>query len=398
MKQRIAVTGFGVKVPNGGDCSELLQNLLSGRYRFTTKDELTPGGELLVVGEVTGGLGILDEKEHRTLPRIAKLAICTVSEALEMSGLELDDQEIAIHTGVFMGTTMGGMTPLEEMIGLTAAGRFKDMPVYCCGLVHYHSLASAVTSYFSLNGITKTVTTGCTAGIEAIEDAVMYLQNGRIRTAIVGAADSSNNKATVYGFGKMRALPFGQAEAAAGSPFSKNSKGFVLAEGAACLILETEEHAKARHAVIYGYIDAIATNNDGESVNGHDPAGRMMKQAVSRVTGGRVPDYYNSQAMGYAANDRIEEIVSRELFRHSVPLTSIKGLTGHPFSASGPAQIISSLLGFRHQFIPGTIRTDRSGYEHLPLVTETLLQPSAEVLITSHGYGGNNACVYLTRE
>ncbi|AIQ53162.1 hypothetical protein R70331_17595 [Paenibacillus sp. FSL R7-0331] len=398
VKERIAVTGYGIKVPNGGNCSELLQNLLSGEYRFTVNDDLAPNGETLVIGEVTGGLGNLDDKQHRVLPRIAKLAICTVSEALEMSGLDLNDKEAAIGTGVFMGTTMGGITPLEEMVTLSAAGRFKDMPVYCCGLVHYHSLASAVSGYYRLNGITKTVTTGCTAGIEAIEDAMMYLQNGRIHTAIIGAADSSNNKATVYGFGKMRALPYGQQADAAGSPFSKNSKGFVLSEGAACLILETEERAKARHAMIYGYIDAIATNNDGESVNGHDPSGRMMKQAASRVAGGRYPDYYNSQAMGYAANDRIEEIVSRELFDHSVPLTSIKGLTGHPFSVSGPAQIIASLLGFQHQFIPGTIRTDRSGYEHLPLITETLLQPSAEVLITSHGYGGNNACVYLTRQ
>ncbi|KUP26130.1 beta-ketoacyl synthase N-terminal-like domain-containing protein [Paenibacillus sp. DMB5] len=329
------------------------------------------------------------------LPRIAKLAISTLTEALEMSQLDLKDPETT--AGIFMGTTMGGTTELEEMVRLSSGDQFKGMPVYCCGLVHYHSLASAVAGYFQLNGITKTVTTGCTAGIEAIEDAVMYLQNGRINTAIVGAADSSNNKVTVFGFGKLRALPFNQQAETAGAPFSKKSKGFILSEGAAVLVLETEEHAKARQAVIYGYIDAIATNNDGKSVNGYDPAGKRMKQVVSRVLGGRIPDYYNSQALGYAPNDSIEGIVSQDVFHHKVPLTSVKGLIGHPFSVSGPAQIIASLLGFREQFIPRTIRTDQSGYEHLPLITETLLQPSAKVLITSHGYGGNNASVFLTR-
>ncbi|MDF9840994.1 MULTISPECIES: beta-ketoacyl synthase N-terminal-like domain-containing protein [unclassified Paenibacillus] len=395
MKQRIAVTGFGVKVPNGENCDELLQNLLSGDYKFTVRKDLTPDGAALTVGEVKQPLGLLDDKQYRVLPRIAKLAISTLTEALEMSQLDLKDPETS--TGIFMGTTMGGTTELEEMVRLSSGDLFKEMPIYCCGLVHYHSLASAVAGYFQLDGITKTVTTGCTAGIEAIEDAMMYLQNGRINTAIVGAADSSSNKVTVFGFGKLRALPFNQRVEAAGAPFSKKSKGFILSEGAAGLILETEEHAKARKAVIYGYIDAIATNNDSKSVNGYDPAGIKMKQAVSRVLGGRIPDYYNSQALGYAPNDSIEDIVSRDVFQHKVRLTSIKGLIGHPFSVSGPAQIIASLLGFREQFIPRTIRTDQSGYEHLPLITETLLQPSAKVLITSHGYGGNNASMYLTR-
>jgi 3-oxoacyl-[acyl-carrier-protein] synthase II len=132
-------------------------------------------------------------------------------------------------------------------------------------------------------------------------------------------------------------------------------------------------------------------------VNGQDSTGSNMKLAVTEVLRGRTPDYYNSQALGYEANDSVEAIVSRDIFGHKVPLTSIKGLIGHPFSVSGLAQIIASLLGFRHQFIPRTIRTDGYGYEYLPLITETMTAASSEVLITSHGYGGNNACVYLTK-
>jgi 3-oxoacyl-(acyl-carrier-protein) synthase len=395
MSKRIVITGFGVKVPNGENNKELLHHLISGEYKFSIRNEITPNREDLLIGEVVQGLGELEDKHFRALPRIAKLAICTISEALEMAHLDLGED--GTSTGIFMGTTMGGTTPLEEMVRISSADKFREMPVYCCGLVHYHSLAASVSSFFHLKGITKTVTTGCTAGVEAVEDAIMYLQNGKINTAIVGAADSSNNRVTVFGFGKIRALPFNQQAEYAGSPFSKRSKGFLLSEGAASLILETEEHALARNAAIYGYIDAVVTNNDAESINGHDRTGSSMKQAVSSVLGQRIPDYYNSQAMGYAANDSIEDIVSRDLFGHGVPLTSVKGLIGHPFSASGLAQIVASLLGFQHQFVPRTIRTDQWGFEHLPLITETLLKPSAEVLITSHGYGGNNAAVYLTK-
>lgn len=395
MSKRIAVTGFGVKVPNGENVSGLYSHLISGEYHFTVTNDLSPNGESLLIGELQGSLGELEDKQYRGLPRVSKLAISTSIEALAMADLNFGDS--TIRTGVFFGTTMGGTGALEEMVNYAANNNFKRMPVYCCGLVHYHSLASAVSSYFHLNGITKTVTTGCTAGLEAVEDAMMYLQSGKINTAIVGAADSSSNKVTVYGFGKIRALPFNGQNGHAGSPFNKRSRGFILSEGAASLILETEEHALSRNAVIYGYIDAVASNNDAVSVNGHDSTGSYMKLAVTEVLGGRTPDYYNSQALGYEANDRVEEIVSRDVFSHQVPLTTIKGLIGHPFSVSGLAQIIASLLGFRHHFIPRTIRTDRFGYEHLPLITEHLSAESSEVLITSHGYGGNNACVYLTK-
>lgn len=127
---------------------------------------------------------------------------------------------------------------------------------------------------------------------------MLYLQSGKINTAIVGAADSSNNKVTVYGFGKIRALPFNQEIWNSGSPFNKKSKGFILSEGAASLILETEEHALSRNATIYGYIDAVSTNNDAESVNGKDKTGRNMKQAVNDVLGNKRPDYFNSQYFG----------------------------------------------------------------------------------------------------
>ncbi|ASA25386.1 beta-ketoacyl-[acyl-carrier-protein] synthase family protein [Paenibacillus donghaensis] len=284
------------------------------------------------------------------------------------------------------------------MIEYSANDRFREMPVYCCGLVHYHSLASSISSFFQLKGISKTLTTGCTAGIEAMEDAMMYLRAGRIHQAIVGSSDSSNNKVTIFGFGKIRGLPFNQSVEQAGSPFSKRSKGFILSEGAATLILETEEHARSRGAVIYGVVDEVCSNNDAESINGQDKHGENMKLAAEAVLQGRTPDYYNSQALGYASNDEIEAKLSADFFADKVPVTSIKGLIGHPFSTSGLAQIIATLLGFQHEFIPKTIRTDQYGYEQVPLILDTIHKATNEVLVTSHGYGGNNACVYLTRE
>ncbi|WP_150267888.1 beta-ketoacyl-[acyl-carrier-protein] synthase family protein [Paenibacillus tepidiphilus] len=396
MMKRIAVTGFGIKVPGGENNSDFERHLLSGEYHFVTKSDLSPTGEPLLFGELSGDLGELDGREHRTLPRFAKLAISTAAEAIALA--QLPTADLGDRVGVFFGTTMGGIISLEEMLHIIGNNDFRGLPVYCCGLVHNHTLASAISSHFGLTGRTKTVTTGCTAGIEALEDAMMYLQSGTIDTAIVGASDSCNTKSTVYGFGKIRGLPFGQGPDAAGSPFNKRSKGFVLSEGAATLILETEEHALGRGANIYGYVDKVASNNDGVSVNGQDTSGQRMKQAAAAVLDGRIPDYVNSQALGYESNDRIEDIVSRDLFRHEVPLTSIKGLTGHPFSASGLAQLIASLLGFRAAFVPRTIRTDQYGYEHLPVITAQMPLKNEEVLITSHGYGGNNACVYLMKD
>lgn len=396
MDKRIAITGFGVKVPNGENNEDYLKNLLSGNYHFAQRSDLAPNGEPVLIGDLVGDLEELENKEYRILPRTSKLAIKTTMEALNMANFtEKDFQDI----GVFFGTTMGGTHELENFFPDVYHNTYKHVPIYGCGLVSYHSIASSISSYFNIHGISKTITTACTSGLESLEDAIMYMRNGKIKKAIVGGTDSSNCKTLVFGFGRIKGIPFNQDEHSAGSPFNKNSRGFILSEGAATLIIEFEEDALKRGATIYGYVDEISSNNDAVSVNGTDKTGESMMKTVRDVLKNRTPDYYNSQALGYRSNDDVETIVSQEIFDNKVPITTIKGLTGHPLGASGLAQLIASLLGFQHNFIPKTIRTNKYGYESVPLVTDTIhTNNTNNVLITSHGYGGNNVSVFLVKK
>jgi 3-oxoacyl-(acyl-carrier-protein) synthase len=391
---RIVITGYGVKVPGGKNVSEFKQTLETGFCALETVNDLTPKGQPLTIGAIHDEIEELSDKQYRYLPRISKLAIGSAIEAVKMSKIKEFDSN---RTGVFYGTGLGGTLGYEETISDNGRKSFSELPIYICGLVNYHSLASSISSYFNLHGITKTLSTGCTSSMESLQDAIMYIKSNQIDVAIVGGSDSANCKTTVYGFGKFKTIPINKSIEESGIAFSKHSKGFVLAEGAGTLIVERESHALKRGATIYGVIDEIFSNNDSATINGADPEGKLMMECLSQVLKGRIPDYVNSQALGLQANDIVERNISKQLFSHNVPYTSIKSMIGHALGASGIIQVISSLISFTDNFISGTIRTDKAGFEEVNLIQNTYYQNVNEIAITTHGYGGNNACTYLLK-
>lgn len=115
------------------------------------------------------------------------------------------------------------------------------------------------------------------------------------------------------------------------------------------------------------------------------------------IVGGKRPSYVNSQALGMVENDTIEAADHMEIFGESVPITSIKGVTGHTFGASAGMQIISSLIGMERHFIPSTVHAVENDYPGVPIVYRTIQTQVDSFIVTSHGYGGNNACIFISR-
>lgn len=392
----IVCTGYGIIAPQTVNVQEFLFNLQRGINCLELNNELTPHNETNIVGIVKKGLEELDaDKRLKRLPKVAKLGMIAAKEAIQSAKLDVTNKKIGLFIGVSLGA--GGESVFQDSIIYANQNKYRKIPITFSHFANYHSITASIAHFIGTKGITKTITTGCTSSLEAIEEAMAYLKSGMIDIAIVGGTDSPISKATTFAFAKTRTIPIDQGLEDGAVPFQQGSAGFAMSEGSGIIILERADEAIKRGAHIIGEIEKVSSNTDGGYIFDLDDTGNQMVNALKEVTEGRNPDYINSQALGIRINDNIEKRCSKELFDHSVPYTSIKSMYGNPFGVAGVMQVIASLLSIQHNFIPPTIRTTKKGYEEMKIVTGTRYQTVDEVAITNHGYGGNNACAYVKR-
>ncbi|WP_078413117.1 beta-ketoacyl-[acyl-carrier-protein] synthase family protein [Priestia abyssalis] len=397
---KIVTTGYGVKAPTSGDSEQFLKSLKEGTHGLELSSEFFNNNNTTIIGRVTEGIEEFEtNREFKRYSRTTILGIAAAKEAISQANLSIESDLYVNRVGFFLGTSIGDEPDGDFRAGIQHSNEkeLHKVPLTFLHHANFHSITSAIAHFIGVKGIVRTISTGCTAGLEAMEEAMLYLKNGLIDVAVVCGVDAPLCNATVYAFAKMRQLPLNQSLEEGAAPFSRQSKGFSIAEGAGVVILERETDALKRKATILGEIDSIISNNDGVNIYSSDPSGRQMIEALKHSVKGRIPDYINSQALGLQTNDSIERICSLELFGHEVPFTSIKGMIGHTFGASGVLQVITSLLSINYGFIPPTIRTDKSGYEDMNIVMETVYRDINEVAITNHGLGGNNACAYIKK-
>jgi 3-oxoacyl-[acyl-carrier-protein] synthase II len=162
--------------------------------------------------------------------------------------------------------------------------------------------------------------------------------------------------------------------------------------------METERRAKSENKTVYGYITGAAANNDGVNIHQMNINGERLYETLVQAVGNKHITYTNSLALGLDLQDTNEARNHIKLLGSHTPITSIKGMVGHAFSASGVVQLIASLLSLRDNFIPATTLSDFKGYEHVNIVKETKYCDVQNIAITSHGYGGNNNTIVISKE
>lgn len=387
----IVITGYGIKAPGVYDKISFLNVLDKGICtQSILKNDNQPHTNI-VAGLIEDDFLEINGKNYKRYPRFVRMAIAAAMDALEMSGLQnYDPKRIA----VIMGTTAGAILEIEQY---SAAGfNLKNFPIHGVSIVDTHTLSGSVAEVLGSCGPTFTLTTGCTASIDAVMMGKLLLENGTVDACIVGGTDAPLGQWTINGFKKLRVLSTETSIDQAGVPFSTKHRGFVLAEGAGVIILERRQTAETREQRIYGKIERVISRNEGQKLLSSDITGRHMLEVFQEAVGNTKPSYVNSQALGIEANDQIERFILMETFGLDVPITSIKGMIGHTFGAMGAMQIISSLLSMEYGFIPPTIKTSGNGFEDVPIVYETRHQTVESVCITTHGSSGNNACLLLT--
>lgn len=385
---RVVVTGMGIKAPKITNTENFLHVLKEGTCTLSV---IQLNEQQVIAGVVEENFMSAEMKAYKRYPRVSKLAIAAAKEAVEMANIA---QYPSYKVGVVLGTAAGAMKEIAEHA--EDANHFKTMPIHGVALVDSHTLSNAVCEVIGVNGTSFTITTGCTAGIDALLVGKQLVEAGIVDACIVGGADAPLNDWTNNAFRKIRALTNELDVNQAGVPFSNSYKGFAMAEGAAVVVLEREQSAKARGQRIYGTIDQVVSRNEGLKMLSSDTTGQQMLAVFKETVGNATPTYINSQALGMEVNDRIEQQLAEQCFQNEVPITSIKGMTGHTFGAMGAMQVLASLLSINENFIPPTTRTNKSGFEELPLVTETTYQQVTSVVVTTHSSSGNNACVYVS--
>lgn len=394
MVENIVVTGMGVQVPGARHISAF-KDLLWQKERplQLVKNIGTKKNPHLVMGVIDGP--ILEGQQFKRHSRVSKLAVAAASEAVKIAGLKKDDQR---RLSVIFGTSVAGLTELEQLSTLAASHDFRNYPISGVSDGNIGSVSLAVGTYLQANHLQLVLGNTCTASTDAIALGKQLLEQNLTDVCVVGGAEAPINRTLVYAFSKMKALSTEQDIKLAGMPFSRSDKGFVISEGAGALVLERESDARHRGAAPLGRIQESYSNHDNLSILESDKTGEKMSIVLENICREYKPDYISSQALGLMENDIIEAIAHKHCFSADTPITTIKGLIGHTFAASGVIQAIAAIISMQEEFIPATVGTDMNGFEHVPVVLENWKKLVQSVAITSHGFGGSNTGLLLTRE
>jgi len=423
MTRRVVVTGFGAVAPNGNDAESFWSACREGRSGVAPIEAFDVGSfAVKSAGEVRGFKAadyVPSRKSLKIMGNNIRFGVAASQMAVEHSGLKETPPDPA-RVGVVMGS---GMVPtdLEELAdavlaSLDAEGRFdlklfgaeghkRMFPLWL--LKHLPNMVAAHISIIqNAQGPNNTIVTACSAATQAIGEAMRVIERGDADVMLTGGADSRIDPLSLAAYTLLGALTVADRPPAELSrPFDRLRDGFVLGEGAAVLVLESEDHARARGATIHAEMAGYGSAFDAHAVTAPEPEGtgavRAMEAALRDAhMGPEEIDYISAHGTSTPLNDKVETLAVKRLLgdraRH-VPLSSIKSMIGHLIGAAGAMEALVSVLAIRDGVVPPTINLDHPDpdcdLDYVPNTAREL--PVRAVLSNSFGFGGQNASLVI---
>ena len=413
--KRVVITGLGALTPLGNSAPETWQALVagvSGIAPITSFDASLFKTQF--AGEVKGfdSSAVLDRKEARKMDRYSQFSVCVADEALKDSGLDLEKEDRS-RVGVIWGSGMGGLQSTEEEIIDFAKGdgvpRFnpfmipKAIPSIAAGQISIR---------FGLGGPSYSVSTACSSSSHAVGSAFDQIRLGHADVLLTGGADADVTYTGIGGFNSMHALSTrNDSPETASRPFSKSRDGFVLGEGAACLILEEYEHAKARGAKVYAEIVGVGMTSDAYHMTAPDPDGkgaeRVMRLAIQDADlQPKDIDFINTHGTSTPLGDITEVMAIQRVFGEHVyemNLDSTKSMTGHLIGATGAVEAMACVMALKEGIIPPTINHDPEDVDEQIDYRINFTFDKAQkrdiryALSNTFGFGGHNACLVFKK-
>jgi beta-ketoacyl-acyl-carrier-protein synthase II len=410
MTRRVVITGFGCVTPIGLSAKDAWDSCVNGRSgvgRITQFD--TTGWPVLIGAELKGfdPANYMDAKEARRRDRFEQMAIAAAKEAMESSGLIVTEQNGG-RIGSIIGTGVGGSKALQDGAETVRTQGPRKISPFMVTMTMVNGAAGMVAIDFGLRGPAFSVSSACAAGADSVGVAASFIRSGRIDAALAGGTEAGLVSTGLAGFDRVGAVSHQNDDwSMAPAPFDKNRDGLVAGEGAAVLMLEELEHAKARGANILAELAGYGSTNDAFHVTAPQENGlgavAAMRQALEEA-GVNISeiDYINAHGTATQLNDATETKAIKAVFgerAYDTPISSTKSMTGHMIGATGALEVIFSTLAIRDNVMPPTIHYQTPDPAcDLDYIPNTARVKKLDVVMSNaFGFGGHNAVLVIRR-
>ena len=411
--RRVVVTGLGLVSPLACGVELTWQRLIAGEsglravVNVDVADLACRIGGQVPRGDGSGGTFNADQwmepKEQRKVDDFIVFAVSAATQALADAKWAPATEEDKVATGVLIGSGIGGLGGIyDASVNLHERGPRRVSPFFIPGRLI--NLASGYVSIqHGLKGPNHSVVTACSTGAHALGDAGRLIALGDADVMVAGGSESAVNRLSLAGFAACRALStgFNDAPHRASRPYDRDRDGFVMGEGAGCVVLEAYDHAMARGAKIYAELVGYGMSGDAYHITAPAPDGngayRCMSAALKRAgLAASAVDYVNAHGTSTPLGDEIElGAVQRLVGDHAahMSMSSTKSAIGHLLGAAGAVEAIFSILAIRDQIAPPTLNLDNpSVHTLIDLVPHKARARKIEVALSnSFGFGGTNA-------
>ena len=409
--KKIVITGLGMVTPVGNGKDATWESLKAGKCGIGRITRFDPSrctcqvaGELKDFDAYLAEKGYVDRKAARHMDPFSIYAVAAAVEAWKDAGFTDENKPDMDRVATIIGNGIGGMkTNGESWKTLFDRGPDRLSPLAIPELIANEG-AGNISMALGAKGPAQVVVTACASSTDAIGVALDALRAGRADVVVSGGTEATIDEFAVGGFMKMRALAtqFNDCPEKASRPFNADRNGFVMSEGAAMLILETEEHAKARGAKIYCELAGYGATSDAYHITAPDPSGAGAVKAIklalkdAGVEDLSTVDYINAHGTSTNLNDIMETKAFKEVFgdeaAKKINISSTKSMTGHLLGAAGALEAAACALAIDEKFIPPTINYENPDPEcDLNYTPNTGVARDIRVAVsTSLGFGGHN--------
>ncbi|MFZ1770564.1 MAG: beta-ketoacyl-ACP synthase II [Caldilinea sp.] len=406
---RVYITGMGALTPIGNDVSTFWQNLLAGKSGaghitgFDTQD--MPHN---IACEVKGfdATKYMDRKTARRVHRSSQFAVAVARQALDDARFTIDDNN-AERVGVLMATGGGGIPEIEAGALEVVRKGWRSVGPFVVPSAMANAVSCIISIEVGAKGPVMTSTAACASGHYSVIEGYHYLQRGEADVIIAGGAESLMSMLTMAAFGRMGPLSTRTDDPEhACRPFSVDRDGFVAGEGAAALILETEEHAHARGAKLYAEVLGGKLTGDAFHITAPDPNGGGAARALSGALqmAKLKPediDIVMAHGTGTVLNDISETLALKRAFgeaAYNLKITSIKSMVGHALGAAGAESVVAAVCALREGIVPPTINYTPDPEIDLHIVGNQAERVNARyAIVNAFGFGGQNVVAVLGR-
>ena len=414
--KRVVVTGLGAVTPIGNTPEEAWKNALagvSGAAEIKGFDHSLFKTHFACEVKDLAITDFLDGKEARKMDRYTQLAMIAAIQAVRDCGMDLE-QEDKNRIGVIYGVGIGGIKTFENEVSAYAthqASGPKFNPFFIPKMIA--DIASGqISILFGFHGPNYTTTSACASSSNALADAFNQIRLGKANAIVAGGAEAAICACGVGGFNAMKALSTrNDSPTTASRPFSKSRDGFVMGEGAGCIILEELEHAKARGAKIYAEMVGEGESADAYHITASHPEGlgaRLVMENALRDAGLQPDDidYINVHGTSTHVGDISEAKAIKEVFgdwAYKLNISSTKSMTGHLLGAAGAVEAMFTILAVQNDIVPPTInhadddKDEEIDYNLNFTFNKAQKRTVRAAISNTFGFGGHNACVVFKK-